>query len=342
MFPKVSVVVPIYKVEKYLSRCIESITNQSYTNLEIILVNDGSPDRCGDICEEYALQDSRIKVIHKVNGGVSTARNTGIDVCNGKYIAFIDADDTIEKTYVEKLVSTIENNRLDIVSCGYIDQSKYGNIKLNDFYNEDIRLEKKEFINRIFNGVGGTVWGKIFKRNIIIDNNIRMNSNIFMCEDMIFVLEYAIKCERYGVINENLYNYNRLNEDSISSKINLCYYNNLIKVIEEIEDILRKNEFEDEYIDNILSKRIKDTSIVFLLMQHDKKHNYSNTKKIENIKTILKNDYYKQYEGSLIGNSVKDKVILFLMKANKIKMINFYTKLLYSVQKIKDKIKGVA
>ena len=114
---KISIIVPIYNVEKYLDKCIKSIVNQSFKNLEIILVDDGSPDNCPAICDEWAIKDSRIKVIHKENGGLSDARNAGLAVATGEYIAFVDSDDYIEADMYKKLLSVALNNKCDIVSC---------------------------------------------------------------------------------------------------------------------------------------------------------------------------------------------------------------------------------
>ncbi len=116
----VTIIVPIYKVEPYLHRCIDSVLNQTYTNLEIILVDDGSPDRCGEICDEYAEIDSRIKVIHKINGGLSDARNSGIDIAQGQYLSFLDSDDWIGEKYVEILYGLLEETNSDISVCNFI------------------------------------------------------------------------------------------------------------------------------------------------------------------------------------------------------------------------------
>ena len=118
-FLVISVIVPVYKVEQYLPQCIESIINQTYRNLEIILIDDGSPDNCGKICEEYAQKDKRIKVFHKKNGGLSDARNYGIARASGEYLAFVDSDDWIEPDMYEVLVNWIEDHQTDIVSCGF-------------------------------------------------------------------------------------------------------------------------------------------------------------------------------------------------------------------------------
>ena len=119
MNPMISVIVPIYNVEKYLARCVDSIVNQTYKNLEIILVDDGSPDRCPQMCDDYAEKDSRIKVIHKKNGGLSDARNAGMAVATGEYISFIDSDDWIETSMFELLLNNIFQYDCEI-SCGGI------------------------------------------------------------------------------------------------------------------------------------------------------------------------------------------------------------------------------
>ena len=121
----VSVVVPVYKVEKYINKCIDSIINQTYKNLEIILVDDGSPDRCPQICDEYAKKDNRIKVIHKKNSGLGAARNTGIDAAKGEYIGFVDSDDWIMPNMYEEMVNCCENYQVPICECtiSFIDEN---------------------------------------------------------------------------------------------------------------------------------------------------------------------------------------------------------------------------
>ena len=120
--PFISIVVPIYNVEKYLKKCVESILNQTYKNFELILVDDGSPDRCGEICEDLKKKDLRIRVIHKENGGLSSARNAGIDVAKGEYIGFVDSDDYIEPFMYEKLVNAVvkDNCLLSVCSVKYV------------------------------------------------------------------------------------------------------------------------------------------------------------------------------------------------------------------------------
>lgn len=164
MNPLISVIVPIYNVEAYLPRCLDSIVNQTYRNLEIILVDDGSPDNCGAICDEYANRDSRIRVIHKVNGGSSAARNAGLDVARGEYIGFVDSDDIIRPEMYELLLNALRESEKKIACCyaGWDprDQSPVEHPEIREVGMEDT-------INGIFSGqVGTSVWRRLYHRSI--------------------------------------------------------------------------------------------------------------------------------------------------------------------------------
>lgn len=119
MMELVSMIIPVYGVEEYLGECLETVLNQTYENLEIILIDDESPDHCPEICDQHAQKDARIKVIHQKNGGAANARNHGLDIATGEYICFIDSDDKIENSYVEKLLGAIKENKADVVVCSF-------------------------------------------------------------------------------------------------------------------------------------------------------------------------------------------------------------------------------
>lgn len=172
MKDKISVIIPIYKVEKYLNRCVESVVNQTYRNLEIILVDDGSPDKCPEICEEWAKKDKRIRVIHKENGGLSDARNVGLQMARGEYIAFVDSDDWLHKDALETLRCFLERYNADIVECKafsthekvddkIIDRDK---IAVSEF---DRESSMKALLRE--KPLRQTVWNKLFKRTVIED-----------------------------------------------------------------------------------------------------------------------------------------------------------------------------
>ncbi len=127
----ISVIIPVYKVEEYLSRCVDSVLAQTYRNLEIFLVDDGSPDRCGEICDAYAAQDSRIHVIHKQNGGLSDARNAALDVCTGEYISFVDSDDYVSEDFVESLYHALQTHQTKLAICGIMKFDENGSISLD-------------------------------------------------------------------------------------------------------------------------------------------------------------------------------------------------------------------
>ena len=273
---------------------------------------------------KYSNQDSRIKVYTQKNSGPSSARNYGLDMANGEYILFCDSDDYLEDNYIQNLVYTMEDINADIVVSGYKDISKYGTLNLNDFWDDKLIIDKEKFIDCIFKGVGGTLWGKIFKKEIILKNNLRLDPDIYVSEDMIFVLKYSILCNRFGVINENLYNYYRLNDSSISTTMNISYYKNLIKALEEIERILKSNNFSVDYTEKIISNRIKNMILSFLIIQHNKKNKYSKSEKITNIKYITSNKNVKKYLHKISITSFTDRIIIKLMINERYNELNLY------------------
>jgi glycosyltransferase involved in cell wall biosynthesis len=190
----ISIIVPIYKVEKYLEQCIKSLISQTYSNIEIILVNDGSPDSCSHICDEYEKQDIRIKVIHKENEGLVSARKAGIAVANGEYIGFVDGDDWVESKMYEDLMYYALKYNTDIVAAGYkeeldgnIVEILYNNIPSGYYSKEDLvkHVYPKMLCNGKFSqfGVFSYLWNKIFKKDVIFNNQMNIDNQIFMAED---------------------------------------------------------------------------------------------------------------------------------------------------------------
>lgn len=220
--PLISVIVPVYKVEQYIHRCLDSILAQTYKNLEIILVDDGSPDRCGEICDEYAAKDSRIQVVHQENGGLSAARNAGLDICTGEYIAFVDSDDYIFPEMYERMLEVLLKNRVDICICQWqyeyadghqvvslskVDSSIFGKMKSLDF-------ARFLFKGSYENGVVVSAWNKLYKHSIF--QNIRFSGNyleddavhslIFSADFPVFVVDqqYYAYCEnRVSLSHQN-------------------------------------------------------------------------------------------------------------------------------------------
>ncbi|MBQ6787622.1 MAG: glycosyltransferase [Lachnospiraceae bacterium] len=162
----ISVIVPIYKVEKYLNKCVDGIINQTYTNLEIILVDDGTPDNCGAICDEYAEKDSRIKVIHKSNGGLSDARNVAIDIMQGKYVTFIDSDDYIGTEYIQCMYEALKNTDSDLAICEYAYVREDGTMINRPCNNKKVQVFNQErALYELLNmkKYSNSAWGKLYK-----------------------------------------------------------------------------------------------------------------------------------------------------------------------------------
>ena len=202
----ISVIVPIFNVEKYLERCIQSIVNQTYQNLEIILIDDGSPDNCPAMCDEWAEKDKRIKVIHKQNGGVSSARNEGIKAASGDYIGFVDPDDAIDKTMYECMLAAIKDYNLDVCCCNIKKVNQSGDTIAEDFTPPGIFTGQDIILNYISKVYFSRSCGnKLFKLNIIRNNKIYFDKSYSFGEDYIFNYEYFKFAQRAYVIKENLY-----------------------------------------------------------------------------------------------------------------------------------------
>lgn len=202
---KVSVIVPVYKVEPYLRRCLDSIINQTYKNLEIILVDDGSPDNCPVICDEYAARDSRVKVIHQNNGGISAARNAGLDIATGDYIAFVDSDDTIAKDMYRKMVDVVEHERADIVKCG-VCEVKGSEIKKIVFPNQVYETNRLGGLLDWFHG--GMRWSVVCNGLYRVDlvKDIRFPVG-FIHEDNYFSPLSVFKAKKIVTVKDSYYNY---------------------------------------------------------------------------------------------------------------------------------------
>lgn len=216
--PKISIIVPVYNVEKYLDRCVQSLVSQTYDNLEIILVDDGSLDSCPAICDEWASKDNRIKVIHKENSGVSSSRNAGLKLASGDYIGFVDGDDFVDIDMYEKLLNAILQNNSDMSVCGYknfyddkniskkVHEINLKKLEKNDFYPYFLKIgfKNKDFDIETEN-IMGSVWRCLFNKKRI--QNLTFREDIFICEDLILMLQVFKQNLKISVVEECLYNY---------------------------------------------------------------------------------------------------------------------------------------
>lgn len=199
----ISIIVPIYNAEKFLLRCLESISNQTYANIEIILVDDGSTDKSKEICDSFVNRDKRFTYLYKENSGVSDARNFGLDNANGEYIGFCDADDWMEQDMLEKLMSSAIENDADAAVCSYTYDMNPSESKEDD---TDV-IDSISAYRRIFSDYkfGGFIWNKIFKKSLI--DNLRFNPDIRIYEDTLFSSEAILRANKVCCINSELYHY---------------------------------------------------------------------------------------------------------------------------------------
>lgn len=244
--PKVSIIVPVYNVEKYLDKCLKSLVNQTFKDFEIIIVNDGSPDNSSQIIENYKLKYSNmIKVITQQNQGLSDSRNNGLKLATADYIIFVDSDDYIELNMVEKLYKEITEKQADVVICG------------NNVVNENYELLSKAFPNKyesydfvtqmIFGNL--SAWNKIIKKSLLDDKYLFFRSNVWY-EDIDFSFKLFLKAKKIFILHENLYNY-LLRSGSIMNSKNLIKNLDLIKAFDEIIQYSKKSNYYNKYYNEI-------------------------------------------------------------------------------------------
>lgn len=240
----ISVIVPLYNVENVLHYCIDSILNQTYKDFELILVDDGSTDKSGKICDEYADQDSRIRVFHKENGGVSSARNVGIDNAKGEYICFVDSDDFVCAVYLEELVKCKNQKKSDNVWCYFIPTDSYEvsksylsktELTYKSYKRSDIMLLHSKWLD-------ACPVCKLYSKRLIDEENLRYDETISIAEDLLFNLAYLDITDDITVIDKGFYYYVTLNNDSLTNKYHKDLLNTYSYLINKMETYLIKWE----------------------------------------------------------------------------------------------------
>lgn len=297
MISPISIIIPVYNAEKYLKRCLDSIKEQTFANWETILIDDGSTDNSGKICDEYSETDNRFTVIHQHNKGASTARNTGIDQAKGDWITFIDADDYVERNYLESLCVNIENEKTLIIQGLKQVNSKGEEIKKIDFGNSTLygnQIQKAFDEKEIFE-YGYTV-AKLYNRNIIEKHNIRFNEQIFYSEDMLFMLEYILNCDTIKFIGGANYNY-ITDISNLSQRYNSFESEYLLftQYAKTNQDIANKRRFTPSYKSQRYGALILMRSIYSLFVNKDRsrKERYNIIYNIRKEKYTYIKKYYK-------------------------------------------------
>lgn len=303
----VSVIVPIYNVEKYLHRCVDSIIGQTYKNLEIILVDDGSEDSSGQICDDYVKKDKRIVVVHKKNGGLSDARNTGVKKAKGSYITFVDGDDEIMSSFVETLYDNIHSKRCDIAACAYVTLKKKPARYTYKQGSEAIIYSPKEAIVEILTSSSFTVsaCSKLYKSDIVKDIKFPIRK---LCEDNGTTYKYFLKSKRVCYCPDPLYIYYQNKNSIMRQKFSLKKHD-LIELTDKMCSDLQKH-YPD--LRDVIVKRKIHSRISFLRQAYlDKNIDKSNTL-IKNAKQFIFDNEAEFKSNKYITK--KDKIALLLLK----------------------------
>lgn len=328
MFPKVSIIVPIYNVEKYIHRCIDSLINQTLADIEIILVDDESPDNCPKICDEYALKDTRIKVIHKKNEGLGLTRNAGIEIATGEYVAFIDSDDWVDLTMYETLYNTAQKEQCDTVYCSlqyYYSSSKI--VPFKEVNSEQFFHGRKEVDNFLLDMLAPepeyksdvkymvSVCKAIYSRDIIEKYHLRFISERKVAsEDMIFHTQYLQIAQNVGFIPKYFYNYFQ-NTNSITHTYTESKIDRLKKFIIEIDSTFSQYFPKETYFIRLQRKALHYLrNALYIKYQMTKKESFIHQCKEFSIlcsdntfQTFIKNYPYKLLP-------IKHKLFFILVK----------------------------
>lgn len=337
---KVSVIVPVYNSEKVLERCISSILAQTYNNIEIILVNDGSTDNSGDICNSYSKKNKRICVIHQENMGVSAARNSGILHAAGDYVQFVDSDDYIDRNMTETLVNALEKSSASVVICGYklidllngniyyVAPKKVGFYKLEQFLG---------ILDYLFPTWLNSPCNKMYTARILRDYSIMYPEEIDLGEDLLFNLNVIRRSSRFQVIPDCLYNYVKYGNNTLTSKPRKNRYDIEKMLFEKLMSLYKDRDYYANQIDNL--ERYYSSKILDCILYTANSHDWKEYKSFCNKARIIKADeILKKRFNSIEVFSLQDKLVKYLTGKNMFFLIFMFSKMKLL---IKDKMPNI-
>jgi glycosyltransferase involved in cell wall biosynthesis len=323
---KLSLIIPIYNAEKYLSNCLDGVSSCPSTEMECILINDGSTDSSLNICEDYAKKDSRFKIINKSNAGVSVARNTGLLSAAGKYVMFLDADDFIEPQKWNFIINAISEEQ-DFISFSYYTLYQDGNLKEELFPIGSLETKNIKTIRKLLIGSAAlnTCWGKLMKLNIIRENNILFRENLKTGEDAIFILEYFKRANTYLLRNESILYY-RQHAESAMHKLDI---HTKLEDFKELYEC-RKKMSELWNDDDLKSEMYREffSVITDLLLKFSLKNKISDCNRV--FKKVAVNSMVKDVLLNINANSLRPiykKIEVYIMKGQNMLLLSSYFKL---------------
>lgn len=320
MSEKVSVIVPVYNTnEKYLIKCITSIKNQTYKNLEIVIIDDGSEKETAELCDKLAKDDSRIVVVHKANEGVSEARNTGLSLVSGNWVTFVDSDDWIEVNMIDVLIKKTENCDL-VIARNFIDNEKMiiANEDIEVVHNENYELINNLLLDKPKIKTLGAVWGKLYSKKVI--NNIYFSKKVKMGEDYLYNFDVFLNVNTAKYIPNYLYHYRNDNNDSVTRKYDKKLLEKYEMLFEEFENKMNKQE-------NLIFRKVYNVFIIrqldyfCVLNLYNKNNELSAKERVEILKVVSNIEVYKK--------AIKN-VKLQLLLRKKVILVVFLRMRLYS------------
>ena len=339
----ISVIIPVYNVAEYIDRCVNSLLAQTYDNIEIILINDGSKDNSGEVCHRLAnLYVDKIKVVDQENKGVSAARNAGLDIATGEYIMFVDADDWVSENYVEKLYAAITENDADLAACGFIEW--YGENKQIKHIRPNAGIYCKRDFYEITRLNQVPLWATIYKKIITQQNKIKFDTLLRRMEDGCFVADYSSYCEKFVVIPDHLYYYYQRE----GSAINQYHQSTLLGVersayiIEILEKSYRRSVVGMEICEQQFAKKwvhfIPRTAVGVT----NKKNTLNNKEKRAFLRDSIRVSKIKNRLGSLDVSkcTLFDKALVKWTKRERVVFLLMYGRCFNALKRIKHVFKG--
>jgi len=326
---QLSVIIPVYNVESYLSRCVDSVLMQTFNHLEIILVNDGSTDSSGLICDEFASKDKRVKVIHQKNAGVSAARNAGMQSATGDYIAFVDSDDWLEQSMYESMMEIAVRENIDVIMCDFVNVKNQVKTEISSHLRKG-HYVKNEIIEELYPTLIVTenfgripivsVWNCLFRRKFLLDHQLSFDTVLKYSEDYLFMAQVITKADTFYYLKEKFF-YNYLQyEESRSKKYQPEWWSNLLRLNIELSALLGNNR-EFDFGRQLKLQLIH--SVLLVLNKIEQNNTMEIGEKIRNVKTVMNHAALKSAFQNLSFDHQKQsiKFVLYLIKY---KMAGFY------------------
>lgn len=296
MSPKVSIIVPVYKAEAYLHRCIDSLLNQTFQDYEILLIDDGSPDRSGKICDEYAKKDCRVRVFHKENSGVSSARQCGIDNALGEYTIHADPDDWVEPNMLEELYAKAKEKDADMVICDYYEE--YSKLKKTIYKQQrPSNFDHDTVLKELFQQLHGSCWNKLVRRACYKKYDVSFISEMTLCEDFYVNFKLLMNPIKIGYCSIALYHYDRnVNPDSLTMKPQIKNFESKRLLISFID----KHNETDRFVEELYIQKKETIELAFRMgFSHDE---------LMKIYPEVHQRYIKEY-----GNIIKNRLSFFVV-----------------------------